>query len=88
MLSNSSAPSELPAQADVLVLDVIGILTALYAVADIAVIGGGWGSGRGSQNMLEAAAAKCPAIVGPDYKNFPDIVTLTPEISNYAVEQC
>jgi 3-deoxy-D-manno-octulosonic-acid transferase len=67
-----------PANA-VRIIDQIGVLIALYALADLAIIGGGWGSGRGSQNMLEAAAAKCPAIVGPDYKNFPDIIPLLVE---------
>lgn len=66
-----------PAAGDtVLIVDELGRLAALYALADLAVVGGGLGSGRGGQNMLEAAAAGCCTLVGPDIRNQPDAMAL------------
>lgn len=67
---------------DVVIVDEIGRLAALYALAGqdgIAVVGGSLGSGRGGQNMLEAAAAGCATVVGPDTRNFPDAMALLRE---------
>lgn len=65
----------LPAGKDAaIVVDEIGRLPALYALAAISVVGGGLGSGRGSQNMWEAAAAGSCTVVGTDTRNFPDAV--------------
>lgn len=65
---------------EVLVVDEIGRLAALYAwtaaSGGIAVVGGGLGSGRRGQNMLEAAAAGCCTVVGWDSRNFPDAMAL------------
>ena len=60
----------------VIIVDEIGRMGALYANAAIAVVGGSLGSGRGGQNMLEAAAAGCCTVVGPDTRNFPDAMAL------------
>jgi 3-deoxy-D-manno-octulosonic-acid transferase len=70
-----------PADAEtVLIVDEIGRLGALYALAaasgGIAVVGGSLGSGRGGQNMLEAAAAGCCTVVGPDTRNQPEAMQL------------
>lgn len=60
----------------IIIIDEIGRLAALYALCatshGIAVVGGGLGSGRGGQNMLEAAAAGCCTVVGWDLRNQPD----------------
>jgi 3-deoxy-D-manno-octulosonic-acid transferase len=68
---------------DVLVVDEIGKLSALYAWTaaqnGIAVVGGSLGSGRRGQNMLEAAAASCCTVVGADTRNFPDAMALLRE---------
>jgi 3-deoxy-D-manno-octulosonic-acid transferase len=65
---------------EALIVDEIGRLAALYAwtakVDGIAVVGGSLGSGRGGQNMLEAAAHGCCTAVGPDTRNFPDAMEL------------
>lgn len=72
-----SSSDALPAPAGaVLIVDEIGRLGALYANAAIAVVGGSWGSGRGGQNMLEAAAAGCATVVGPDTGNQRDGMAL------------
>lgn len=72
------------------VVDEIGQLGALYALADIAIVGGSLGSGRHGQNMLEAAAAGCCTIVGPDTSNFPDAMGLlrgTGGVLEYTVDE-
>lgn len=76
-----SSLGPLPAPADQsLIVDEIGRLSALYRLcADtggLAIVGGSLGSGRGGQNMLEAAAAGCCTVVGWDTRNFPDAMAL------------
>lgn len=51
-----------------LIIDNIGMLSLLYAYADIAYIGGGFGVGI--HNTLEAAAFGLPVIFGPNYQKF------------------
>lgn len=58
---------------DVIVLDTLGELASLYALADAAFIGGSLVA-HGGQNPLEAIACGCPVIIGPDVGNFADIV--------------
>lgn len=52
----------------VLIIDNIGMLSALYQYADIAYIGGGFGAGI--HNTLEAAAFGKPVLFGPNYHKF------------------
>jgi 3-deoxy-D-manno-octulosonic-acid transferase len=59
--------------ADVVVLDTLGELAALYALADAAFVGGSLVD-HGGQNPLEPVAAGCPTIIGPDSRNFADVV--------------
>ncbi|RZM26230.1 MAG: 3-deoxy-D-manno-octulosonic acid transferase [Pedobacter sp.] len=54
--------------AQVLIVDSVGMLSALYQYADIAYIGGGFGVGI--HNTLEAAAFGIPVIFGPKYQKF------------------
>jgi 3-deoxy-D-manno-octulosonic-acid transferase len=49
--------------------DSMGEMFAWYALADVAVIGGSW-LPLGGQNLIEACAVGCPAIVGPHTFNF------------------
>ena len=76
----SSQRQRLDGPAQVMLVDEIGKLAALYAwtasVNGIAIVGGSFGSGRGGQNMLEAAAAGCCTVVGWDTRNFPDAMAL------------
>ena len=70
-----------PSTSDVVpIINEIGRLGALYALSactgGIAVVGGSLGSGRGGQNMLEAAAHGCATVVGWDVKNQPDGMAL------------
>lgn len=54
---------------DVLVIDVIGVLKDLYAMADLAFIGGSLVP-CGGHNPLEPAAFSRPIIFGPDMSDF------------------
>ena len=55
-------------EAQVLIIDKIGILSNAYQYADIAIIGGGFG--KGIHNTLEAAIFGLPVLFGPIYANF------------------
>lgn len=59
--------------AQIVVLDTIGDLASLFAVADIAYIGGSMVR-RGGHNPLEAAQFGVPVVMGPSFENFRDIV--------------
>jgi 3-deoxy-D-manno-octulosonic-acid transferase len=55
-------------EADVLIIDNIGMLSSLYQYGAIAFIGGGFG--KGIHNILEAATFGLPVIFGPNYQKF------------------
>lgn len=57
-------------EAKVLIIDNIGMLSYLYQYADIAYIGGGFGSGI--HNILEAVAFGVPVLFGPNHRKFPE----------------
>jgi 3-deoxy-D-manno-octulosonic-acid transferase len=54
--------------AQVLIIDNIGLLSSIYQYGKIAYIGGGFGVGI--HNTLEAAAFGIPVIFGPNYQRF------------------
>jgi 3-deoxy-D-manno-octulosonic-acid transferase len=56
--------------AAVVVVDRVGILAELYAVADAAYIGGAFGSGV--HNLLEPAILGLPLLFGPKHHNAPE----------------
>lgn len=55
-------------QANVLIIDNVGMLSSLYAYADVAYIGGGFG--KGIHNTLEAAVFGVPIVFGTKYSKF------------------
>jgi 3-deoxy-D-manno-octulosonic-acid transferase len=59
----------------VLLLDTIGELAALYAVADIAFVGGSLVP-HGGHNIIEPAQHGVATVVGNHTENFRDIVSL------------
>ncbi|HTZ98449.1 MAG TPA: 3-deoxy-D-manno-octulosonic acid transferase [Terriglobales bacterium] len=59
----------------VLLLDSIGELASIYALADIAFVGGSLVP-RGGHNIIEAARHGVAILVGPHTENFRDIVNL------------
>ncbi|MQA90265.1 MAG: hypothetical protein GEU90_08520 [Gemmatimonas sp.] len=54
--------------APVLIVDRVGILGELYALADVAFVGGGFGS-AGLHSVLEPAAFGVPVLFGPRHSN-------------------
>jgi 3-deoxy-D-manno-octulosonic-acid transferase len=59
----------------VLIIDTIGILTKIYAYADIAYVGGGFGK-TGIHNILEPATFGIPIVIGSNYSNFAEAIAL------------
>lgn len=61
-----------PKKFNILLLDTVGELTAVYSIADIAIMGKSI-EGRGGQNPLEPAYWGKPIICGEHMENFPFI---------------
>jgi 3-deoxy-D-manno-octulosonic-acid transferase len=59
--------------AEVIVLDTIGDLAAVYGIADVVFVGGSLVD-RGGHNPLEPAQFGVPVVIGPSFENFRDIV--------------
>ena len=60
--------AEGPVTADVVLVDRVGVLGDLYAVGDLAYVGGGWGT-AGLHSVLEPAAFGLPVLFGPRHDN-------------------
>ncbi len=72
--------------ANILIMNTIGLLNKVYRYAQVAYIGGGFGAGI--HNILEAATYGVPIVFGPNYKKFKearDLIVLGGafSISNY-----
>ncbi|MBN31939.1 MAG: hypothetical protein CL845_08155 [Crocinitomicaceae bacterium] len=59
---------------DVLIVDAFGELLNAYALADVAVVGGGFG--KGVHNTLEPAAHGKRILVGPNVQRFAEVAAL------------
>jgi len=68
----------------VLVIDNIGLLSRLYAYADIAYVGGAAGN-TGLHNILEPATFGVPIIIGENHKKFPEADLLIKEKALFSV---
>ena len=66
---------ESPDKADCLIIDCFGLLSSAYRYADIAYIGGGFGTGI--HNINEAAVYGIPVVFGPNFDKFNEAVELT-----------
>jgi len=69
--------------AQVLIIDNIGMLSALYAYGHIAYIGGGFGAGI--HNTLEAATYGLPVIFGPKYHKYQEAKDLIEEGAGFSI---
>jgi 3-deoxy-D-manno-octulosonic-acid transferase len=58
---------------DIVLLDTIGDLAAVYGIADVAYVGGSMFP-RGGHNPLEPAQFGVPVVMGESFENFRDIV--------------
>lgn len=68
-VSRRSAWADGPEPADVWLGDSLGEMTAYYALAHVALLGGSFAP-LGGQNLIEAAACGCPVVMGPHVFNF------------------
>ncbi len=66
-----------------LIIDNIGMLSALYGYGHVAYIGGGFG--KGIHNTLEAATYGIPVIFGPNYRKFQEAKDLIAEGGGFTV---
>lgn len=60
------------ASAEVLVVDQMGVLLAVYGLANVAFLGGSL-QGTGGHNPIEAAVFGLPLLMGPDRQNFHEV---------------
>lgn len=60
---------------DVLIVNNMGILTKIYSYANIAYVGGGFGT-SGLHNILEPATFGIPILIGPNFEKFSEAVAL------------
>jgi 3-deoxy-D-manno-octulosonic-acid transferase len=67
-LATARVGDEAASTADVVIVDGYGILGDLYALADIAYVGGGFRS-AGLHSLLEPAAYGSPVIIGPRHED-------------------
>ncbi|MCW4469324.1 3-deoxy-D-manno-octulosonic acid transferase [Flavobacterium sp. MFBS3-15] len=63
------------AEYDVIIINTIGLLSKIYSYADVAYVGGGFGT-SGLHNILEPSAFGVPVIIGPNHQKFPEAVAL------------
>jgi 3-deoxy-D-manno-octulosonic-acid transferase len=81
----SKATPEAVKEAQVLLIDNVGMLSALYAYAEFAFVGGGYR--QGLHNILEAATFGMPVFFGsPHYQNFQEAVDLLTQKAAFAVK--
>jgi len=80
----SSFQPEKNTEARVLIVDSIGMLSSIYAEANAAVLGGGFG--KGLHNSLEIAVYGVPMAFGPNYKKFQEAVDLVQIGAAFPVE--
>jgi len=66
-------PPVIAGRVEIVLLDTIGDLAAVYRIADLAFIGGSLVK-RGGHNPLEPAQFGVPVVMGSSYENFRDIV--------------
>jgi len=79
-----SAKDGAPGRLEVVLLDTIGDLAAVYGVADVAFVGGSLVR-RGGHNPLEPAQFGVPVVMGPSYENFRDMVTKMQEANGICI---
>ena len=60
-------------ETQILLLDTMGELASVYSLGQVALVGGGW-RWHGGHNPLEPLRWGTPALIGPGYTNFEDLV--------------
>jgi 3-deoxy-D-manno-octulosonic-acid transferase len=75
-----------PRGIDIVLLDTIGDLAAVYGIADAAFLGGSL-IRKGGHNPLEPAQFGVPVVMGPSFENFRDVVTKMQEAGGIRIVQ-
>ncbi|MCF6365436.1 MAG: 3-deoxy-D-manno-octulosonic acid transferase [Bacteroidales bacterium] len=83
VLKYSEANLQNISEANILLIDNIGLLSSLYYYADISYIGGGFG--KGIHNTLEAAVFGMPIIFGPKYGKFDEAKELIKQNAAFSI---
>jgi 3-deoxy-D-manno-octulosonic-acid transferase len=73
------------AEAQVIIIDNIGMLSSLYELANVTYIGGGFND-SGIHNILEAAVYGKPVVFGPEYEKFSEAVDLVDKEGAFSIE--
>ena len=68
----------------ILIIDTVGLLTKIYAYADLAYVGGGMGD-KGLHNILEPAAFGLPVIFGKNHQGFPEADALIQANAGFSI---
>lgn len=66
--------------AQILLVDTIGLLTKIYAYSDVSYVGGGF-TKSGVHNTLEPAVYGVPILFGPNYQNFFEAMELVEQLA-------
>jgi 3-deoxy-D-manno-octulosonic-acid transferase len=69
--------------ANVILIDAMGVLSTAFAKSDIAFIGGSFAE-KGGHNALEAAQHNLPVVMGPSQYNNPEIYDKLAQVANLA----
>ncbi|MHA4809624.1 3-deoxy-D-manno-octulosonic acid transferase [Flavitalea flava] len=75
VLAGRISATDTGSEANVLIIDNIGMLSRLYSYATIAYVGGGFGS-DGVHNVLEAAVYGKPVVFGPVIEKYIEVLEL------------
>ncbi|MES2731899.1 MAG: glycosyltransferase N-terminal domain-containing protein [Bacteroidota bacterium] len=81
----SQANETTVAEADVLIIDNIGMLSSLYQYGEFAYIGGAFG--KGLHNILEAATFGMPLFFGPNHQRFQEAIDLIGVGAAFSIQQ-
>jgi 3-deoxy-D-manno-octulosonic-acid transferase len=74
---------EIGADVRVLIIDTIGLLSAIYRYGSVAYLGGGFG--KGIHNTLEAATYGMPVIFGPRHLKFKEAIDLKEKGAGFSI---
>ncbi|MFP4449096.1 MAG: 3-deoxy-D-manno-octulosonic acid transferase [Bacteroidales bacterium] len=80
----STVQGENIAEAEILIIDSIGLLASLYRYGDFAYIGGGFG--KGIHNIAEAAAWGIPVVFGPNHRKFKEAIDLIKQGGAFSID--
>jgi 3-deoxy-D-manno-octulosonic-acid transferase len=76
LLRRSAWAEGIPVSGSVFLLDSVGELASIYALASVAFVGGSLLPGVGGHNILEPAQHGVPVLAGPNTANFREIVRI------------